>query len=213
MFLVEADQVDTCDAAEPDRIDGLGHAVAADVLGEMVEGSAGKDRKGKAGFDGDARSARDGAIAAADREHLGALCGVAQHRHDVVVLADLDDLRGRQCVAHFVDDTRPGTAARRRIDHQHHARTVGPRGSFHPQWIGGGDLGGDDRRHDSAAEHCDARTDAEAGEHVARIVRTHGDPGQPDQPGKQRQPQPDGRVLQSNADRECGGAGGVSGRQ
>ena len=128
-------------------------------------------------------------------------------------VAELDDLGGGQRFAHFVDDARARPAARRRVDHQHHARAVGAWAVSDPQRIGGGDLGRRDRRHDPAAEHCDARADAEAREHVARIVRADGDAGQPDQTGEQGQAQSDGRVLQPDPDRERGRAGGVPGRQ
>ncbi len=116
-------------------------------------------------------------------------------------------------LTHFVDDPRSGSAARCGVDHQHHARAVGSWGRVDPERIGGRDLRRDDRRHDARTEHGDARTDAEAGEHVARIVRADGDTGQPDQPGKQGESQSDGRVLQPDPDRECRGAGGMAGRQ
>ena len=72
---------------------------------------------------------------------------------------------------------------------------------------------GDDRRHDPSPEHRDARSDAEAREHVARIVRADGDAGQADQTGQQCEPQSDGRALQPDTDGERGGAGRVPGRQ
>ena len=122
--VVEAHEVDARDAALADRLDGLGDGVAADVLGEVVEGARREDRQRDARLDRDARRARHGAVAAADGEHLGALGRVAQHRLDVVALAEFDDLRLRQCFAHLVDDSRAGAAARRRVDDQHHARAV-----------------------------------------------------------------------------------------
>ena len=127
--------------------------------------------------------------------------------------AELDDLSGRQRVAYLVDHARAGAAARRRIDHQHHTGAVGPRGSLHPQRIRGGDLRRDDRRHDPAAKHRDARSDSEAREYIARVMRADGDAGQPDQTGEQREAQSNGRALEPDTDRECGGTGRVSGRK
>jgi hypothetical protein len=213
LFLVEAQQINAGDDATANRIDRLGDGVAVDVLGEVVEGPAGEHRKGQAAFHRDARRARHGAVAAADGKHLGAPGRLPQRRLDVIALAELDDLRGRQCVANFFDDARPGAAARCRIDHQHHACTVGPRWRVHPQRVGGGNLRRNDRGDYSASEHRDARADAEAGEYVARVVRADDHAGQADQTGEQCETKPDGRAFQPYPDGESRGACGVSGRQ
>ena len=74
-------------------------------------------------------------------------------------VAEFDDFGRGQRVAHLVDDARAGSAARRGVDHQHHARAVGSRRSVHPQRVGGGDLGRHDRRHDPTrrARRCPRR--------------------------------------------------------
>ena len=102
--LVETHQVDARDAAAPDRVDGLGHAVAVDVLREVVERAAREDRQRKPGLDRDACGARHRAVPATDGEHLGPLGRVAQYVLEVVVLGELDDLGPRQRFPHFVDD-------------------------------------------------------------------------------------------------------------
>ena len=90
--LVEAHHVDAGDAAAPDRVDGLGDGVAADVLGEVVERAAGEDRQRHPRVHRHARRARHRPVAAADGEHLGPLGRLAHDLFDIVVLAEFDDL-------------------------------------------------------------------------------------------------------------------------
>ena len=168
VFLVEADQVDAGDAARPDRVDRLGDAVAADVLGEVVERPAGEDRKRNAGstampaahdtVPSPPPTASTSARLAASRSAASMSSPSPSSTISAAGSASRTSSTTRAPVplpdAGLITSTTPAPSGRGR--------------GVDPQRIGGGDLGRDDRRHDPAAKHRDARADAEAREHVAR---------------------------------------------
>ena len=172
-------------------------------LAKWLNVPPGKTASGTPGVQCDARRARHRPVAATDGEHFrpsGRRSAVPPRgRRPRRVRRSRPAARPpapRRCTR------APGPAARRGIDHQHHAGAVGPGGGVHPQRVGGGNLGRHDRRHHPRAEHGDRGADAESGEHVTGVVRAGRDPGQPDQARQQRQPQPQRRALQPDADRE-----------
>ncbi|SIM77267.1 Uncharacterised protein [Mycobacteroides abscessus subsp. abscessus] len=202
LALVQVDQVDSADTAPSDRVDGLGHALAADVLGEVIEGAAGENRQRPVGLDRHTGSACHRAVAASHREHLRPARGRTHHFDDVIVLAQLDNFGARQRFAHLFQDPLPGAIAGRRIDHQYDTLAPGPCGCFHPQRLARRNRRRHDRRHHARAQDCQSRTDPKSREDVAGVVDAGRHPGQPHQTGEQREPKAQRRAFQADSHRE-----------
>lgn len=210
---VEAHQVDAGHAAGPDRLDGLGHGVAPDVLGEMVERPGRKHRQREPGIVSDRRGGGHRAISPADRQHLGAPGHGTQDLFRVVVGTQLDDLGSRQLGTDLVEHPGSIAAARCRVDDQDDSGAGGSWRGLDPERFGSRQRRLDDRWHQPPAQHGDAGADAESGEDIARVMRSGRHPGQTHQAGQQCQGEPQRRILQPDPDSERGRTGRMPGRQ
>jgi hypothetical protein len=70
------------------------------------------------------RRAGDCSVATANAKHFRPLGGGAQHRFDLVMCPERDDLGVGELSAHLIDDPGTGTTAGGRIDHQYQALTM-----------------------------------------------------------------------------------------
>ena len=102
-------------------------------------------------------------------------------------LTEFDDLGLGELLADFVDNACAVPAARGRVDDEDDAVAVGTFGGLDPQRLGRRQLRRHDGRNQPSAQYRDRGPDAEAGEHVAGIVRPGGHPRQAHQAGQQRQ--------------------------
>ena len=123
-------------------------------------------------------------------EHLGSFGRRPRRLLDGVVGRQFDDLGSRQLLADLRDDacpTPPPDAGLTTIT------TPSPSGRGGVSTRSGSALGMaevDDRRHQPTPSTAIDAPIAEADEHVAGVVRAGRDAGQPDEPGQQRQHQP-----------------------
>ncbi len=180
----------------------------------MVERPGGKHGQRQPGLDGHPGRGRHRAVAAADRKHLGARGRVAQDFRRVVVGAEFHGSSTFGSASATSSTTRapvplPDSGLMT-------STTPEPSGRSGASTRSGSVVGQgcfDDRRHEPTAQDRQARPDAEPGDDIARVVRAGRHPRQSDQPGEQRQPEAQHRILQTDPDGERGGAGGVPRRQ
>ena len=83
-----------------------------------------EDGQRSAGVHRRSRGAGDCSVATGNAKHFRPLGGGAQHRFDLVMCPEYDDLSLGELSAHLIDDPGTGTTAGGRIYHQYQARTM-----------------------------------------------------------------------------------------